>query len=89
MTTPAVFEKYPDAESLSKAGIDELFPYIKSISYPNNKTKHLIGDIALGVGVVSLGAAIVLFATRSSEPSTTVSIAPVRGGGAGSVMTRF
>jgi endonuclease III len=43
MTTPAIFEKYPDAESLSKASIDELFPYIKSISYPNNKTKHLIG----------------------------------------------
>lgn len=43
MTTPAIFEKYPDAESLSKAGFDELFPFIKSISYPNNKTKHLIG----------------------------------------------
>jgi len=43
MTTPAIFEKYPDAESLSKAGFDELFPLIKSISYPNNKTKHLIG----------------------------------------------
>lgn len=43
MTTPAIFEKYPDAASLSKAGFDELFPLIKSISYPNNKTKHLIG----------------------------------------------
>jgi endonuclease-3 len=43
MTTPAIFEKYPDAESLSKASFDELFPLIKSISYPNNKTKHLIG----------------------------------------------
>lgn len=43
MTTPAIFEKYPDAESLSKASVDELFPFIKSISYPNNKTKHLIG----------------------------------------------
>ncbi len=42
-TTPAIFEKFPDAESLSKASIDELFPFIKSISYPNNKTKHLIG----------------------------------------------
>ncbi len=41
-TTPAIFEKYPDAESLSKASFDELFPLIKSISYPNNKTKHLI-----------------------------------------------
>jgi endonuclease III len=43
MTTPAIFEKYPDADSLSKATFDELFPLIRSISYPNNKTKHLIG----------------------------------------------
>ena len=43
MTTPAIFEKYPDAASLSKAHFDELFPLIRSISYPNNKTKHLIG----------------------------------------------
>jgi endonuclease-3 len=43
MTTPAIFEKYPDAESLSHATFEELFPLIKSISYPNNKTKHLIG----------------------------------------------
>lgn len=43
MTTPAIFEKYPNAESLSRAGFNDLFPLIKSISYPNNKTKHLIG----------------------------------------------
>ena len=43
MTTPAIFEKYPDVYALSKATFDELFPYIRSISYPNNKTKHLIG----------------------------------------------
>lgn len=43
LTTPFIFEKYPDAVSLSKANFDELFPLIKSISYPNNKTKHLIG----------------------------------------------
>ena len=43
MTTPAIFEKYPDPETLSRAEFDELFPFIKSISYPNNKTKHLIG----------------------------------------------
>src|SRR6185436_14952948 len=43
LTTPAIFEKYPDVRSLSKANFEELFPYIKSISYPNNKTKHLIG----------------------------------------------
>lgn len=43
MTTPAIFTKYPDAFSMSKADFDSLFPLIKSISYPNNKTKHLIG----------------------------------------------
>ncbi|HOZ50834.1 MAG TPA: endonuclease III [Chitinophagaceae bacterium] len=43
LTTPALFEKYPTPSALSKASFDELFPLIKSISYPNNKTKHLIG----------------------------------------------
>jgi len=43
MTTPAIFEKYPDPEGLSKAEFDDVYPLIKSISYPNNKTKHLIG----------------------------------------------
>jgi len=42
ITTPALFEKYPTVQDLAKATFDELFPYIKSISYPNNKTKHLI-----------------------------------------------
>jgi endonuclease-3 len=43
MTTPAIFQKYPSAKQLAEATFDELFPLIKSISYPNNKTKHLIG----------------------------------------------
>ncbi len=43
ITTPAIFQKYPSPKELSKATFDELFPFIKSISYPNNKTKHLIG----------------------------------------------
>lgn len=43
MTTPALFKKYPTPEKLAKATFDEVFPFIKSISYPNNKTKHLIG----------------------------------------------
>lgn len=43
LTTPAIFQHYPDPETLSQASFDELFPYIRSISYPNNKTKHLIG----------------------------------------------
>ena len=43
LTTPAIFQKYPDALSMSNASFDEFFPLIKSISYPNNKTRHLIG----------------------------------------------
>jgi endonuclease-3 len=43
LTTPGIFLKFPDAEKMSKASFDELFSIIKSISYPNNKTKHLIG----------------------------------------------
>ena len=43
LTTPALFEKYPDIQSLAAANQEELFPLIKSISYPNNKTKHLLG----------------------------------------------
>lgn len=43
ITTPSVFEKYPDAYALSKAEYEELFSIVKSISYPGNKTRHLIG----------------------------------------------
>jgi len=43
LTTPAIFEKYPDVYALSKADHEEVFQLIKSISYPNNKTKHLVG----------------------------------------------
>jgi len=43
LTTPAIFEKYPDIPSLSRAKEEDLLDLIKSISYPNNKTKHLIG----------------------------------------------
>ncbi|QHS62060.1 endonuclease III [Chitinophaga agri] len=43
MTTPAIFSQYPDVEALSHATFDDLFPLIRSISYPNNKTRHLIG----------------------------------------------
>jgi endonuclease III len=43
ITTPAIFAKYPTAATLSLATFDDVFPLIKSISYPNNKTKHLIG----------------------------------------------
>lgn len=43
LTTPAVFEKYPTVHDMAGAEIEELFELIKSISYPNNKARHLIG----------------------------------------------
>jgi endonuclease-3 len=42
-TTPALFARYPTVNALAKAHPDELFALIRSISYPNNKTRHLIG----------------------------------------------
>jgi len=41
--TPKLFERFPTAEKLAEAEIEEVFSYIKSISYPNNKAKHLVG----------------------------------------------
>jgi endonuclease-3 len=43
MTTPALFAVYPDVVSLSHARYDDLFAIIKSISFPGNKTRHLMG----------------------------------------------
>lgn len=42
ITTPRLFQHYPDAETLSKASVEEVFEIIKSISYPNNKSKYLV-----------------------------------------------
>lgn len=42
-TTPALFQHFPDALSLSLASTEEVFALIKSVSYPNNKSKHLVG----------------------------------------------
>ena len=43
MVTPDLFARYDTAEELAAAHPDEVFNYIKSISYPNNKAKHLVG----------------------------------------------
>jgi len=43
IVTPALFEAFPTPEHLASSDIDEVYPYIKSVTYPNNKTKHLIG----------------------------------------------
>ena len=41
--TPALFERFPDAYALSIATTDEIYNYIRTVSYPNNKAKHLLG----------------------------------------------
>lgn len=42
MVTPPLFERFPTPEVMAAASFDQLYPYVKSISYPNAKTKHLI-----------------------------------------------
>lgn len=41
LVTPALFEKYPSVEALSKAEAEDIYPFIKSVSYPNNKARNL------------------------------------------------
>jgi endonuclease-3 len=43
IVTPPLFEKYPDAKSLSKASFDDINEFIRSVSFANNKTRHLMG----------------------------------------------
>jgi endonuclease-3 len=43
MVTPKLFERFPDAEALASGSVEEIFQYIRSVSYPNNKAKHLAG----------------------------------------------
>ena len=43
IVTETLFKEYPTPEHLAVSNFDELFPFIRSISYPNNKTKHLLG----------------------------------------------
>ncbi len=43
IVTGELFKHFPTAEHLAATHFDELFPYIRTVSYPNNKTKHLIG----------------------------------------------
>lgn len=40
--TPALFEAYPDAASMAEASEEEVYPYVKSITFPNNKTRAMI-----------------------------------------------
>jgi endonuclease III len=43
LTTPGIFANFPTPQAMAATDFDTLFPLIRSISYPNNKTKHLIG----------------------------------------------
>lgn len=43
MVTPDLFKAFPEPEVMAAAGSDEVFQYIKSVSFPNNKAKHLVG----------------------------------------------
>ncbi len=43
LTTPRFFDRFPTVDVLAQATPEEIFPYIQSISYPNNKAKHLAG----------------------------------------------
>lgn len=43
MTTPALFERFPTPQSMASSTVEEIHSYIKSISYPNNKSKNLLG----------------------------------------------
>ena len=43
MVTPALFAAYPDAQSLASATEEEILGYVKSVSYPNSKSRHLKG----------------------------------------------
>src|ERR1700710_2043343 len=41
--TPALFERFPNPQALAAVAPEEVFTYIRSVSYPNNKAKHLVG----------------------------------------------
>ena len=43
LVTPALFRRFPDPESLAGASFEEVYDYIKSVSFPNNKARHLLG----------------------------------------------
>lgn len=43
MTTPTLFQRFPTAQAMAQSSADEIYSYIKSISYPNNKAKNLLG----------------------------------------------
>ena len=61
MHTPAIFTRFPEPADLAAASFEEVYELIKSISFPNNKAKHLIGMASMLVS--DFGGAV------PSEPS--------------------
>ena len=47
LVTPPLFEAYPTPEAMSRATVEDIFAYVRSVSYPNNKAKHLLGTAQL------------------------------------------
>lgn len=43
LITPELFRAFPTPQKMAEAPVDEIFEYIRSVSYPNNKSKHLVG----------------------------------------------
>ncbi len=70
LTTPALFKKYPDAKAMSKASVDEVREYIKSISYPNSKAGYLVN-----------GAKVLMEKFGGQVPSTVEELTTIPGVG--------
>ncbi|HIS10341.1 MAG TPA: endonuclease III [Candidatus Avibacteroides excrementipullorum] len=43
MVTPALFDRFPTCDAMAAADVEDILEYVKSVSYPNNKAKHLKG----------------------------------------------
>lgn len=70
MTTPDLFKRFPDAKAMSKADIDEVREYIKSISYPNSKAGYLVN-----------GSKVIMEKFKGEVPSTVEELTTIPGVG--------
>src|SRR6185312_11879139 len=70
MVTPALFKRFPDAETMAASSIDEVFQYIKSISYPNSKAGYLVN-----------GSKVLMEKFKGEVPSTVEELTTIPGVG--------
>lgn len=70
MVTPALIDAYPTAEAMAKASVEDVLSYVKSVSYPNAKARHLVG---MAQGLVAKFGGVV--------PSTTEELVSLPGVG--------